>query len=391
MIKTDFIKLYEELTSLNEAKADIENFINKFGEDTYDLFKKSTQRLKNKGISTDLTYHVKHTDKKDLEAILYNLENRILTKTDDITSMEGDYEYLGEGKGYKVYKINDVVASINLGAGTGWCISGRYGHYGEKNYTPTREEAEKHWNEYRSKGVEFYFFIGTANKYAIAVYPKFLELSYSDAITIPELIDTLPPIKKEDHSYVALNFEIYDEKDSLDYTIFKDLPINIIDSELTLEVKAYPTHLDIHNIEEYRKSVETGQLTEDHIDSIKSIQIHDNITEIEEMAFRKFEALETIIFPETLKVIGAVAFGNCTSLKELRFPQGVEYIEDNAFEHCINLKTIYLPDALKYVGEEAFKDCPNIYNVYFRWSNNLRDVIFSDGNDDLLAVGFSNY
>ena len=64
MITTDFMSLYEELSVLNEAKADIDNFINKFGQDTYELFKKSTQRLKNKGISTDLTYHIKNTDKK---------------------------------------------------------------------------------------------------------------------------------------------------------------------------------------------------------------------------------------------------------------------------------------------------------------------------------------
>lgn len=142
--QTNFMKTYEELSILNEAKADIDNFINKFGEDTYDLFKKSTQRLKNSGISTDLTYHTKHTDKKDLDAILINLQNRAITKDNNLTELAGDYEYLGEDKGYKVYKINDVVASMNLGAGTGWCISGRYGHYSEKNYTPTRSAAEKH-------------------------------------------------------------------------------------------------------------------------------------------------------------------------------------------------------------------------------------------------------
>lgn len=119
MLKTDFMSLYEELSALNESKEDIDSFINKFGEDTYELFKKSNQRLKNKGISTDLTYHVKHTNKKDLDAILLNLQNRAITKDDNLTELAGDYEYLGEGKGYKVYKINDVIASINFGAGTG--------------------------------------------------------------------------------------------------------------------------------------------------------------------------------------------------------------------------------------------------------------------------------
>ena len=114
----DFMSLYEELSKLNESKEDIAKFINKFGQDTYDLFKKSTQRLKNKGISADLTYHIKHTDKKDLDTILLNLQNRAITKDGSLTELAGDYEYLGTGKGYKVYKINDVIASINFGAGT---------------------------------------------------------------------------------------------------------------------------------------------------------------------------------------------------------------------------------------------------------------------------------
>ena len=36
MSKTDFMSLYEELSVLNESKADIDNFITKFGQDTYD-------------------------------------------------------------------------------------------------------------------------------------------------------------------------------------------------------------------------------------------------------------------------------------------------------------------------------------------------------------------
>lgn len=119
MNNTDFMSLYEELSILNEAKVDIDNFINKFGEDTYELFKKSNQRLKNKGISTDITFHVKNTPKEKLNAILLNLQNRAITKDDNLTELAGDYKYLGEGKGYKVYKINDVIASINFGSGTG--------------------------------------------------------------------------------------------------------------------------------------------------------------------------------------------------------------------------------------------------------------------------------
>jgi hypothetical protein len=33
--------------------------------------------------------------------------------------MAGEYKFLGEGKGYKVYEILDHIAAVNLGSGTG--------------------------------------------------------------------------------------------------------------------------------------------------------------------------------------------------------------------------------------------------------------------------------
>ena len=45
--------------SLLESKQDINAFIDKFGQDTYDEFKKSSQRLKNNGYSTDIIKYTK--------------------------------------------------------------------------------------------------------------------------------------------------------------------------------------------------------------------------------------------------------------------------------------------------------------------------------------------
>lgn len=105
---------------LVESKEDIKKFVDKFGQDTYEEFKKSTQRLKNAGMSTDILVYVKDEDmtKSKLDKILFNLKNRIQTK-DDTTELAGEYKYLGEGKGYKVYQPLDALASMNLGVGTG--------------------------------------------------------------------------------------------------------------------------------------------------------------------------------------------------------------------------------------------------------------------------------
>ena len=337
MSKTDFISLYEELSILNEAKADIDNFINKFGEDTYELFKKSTQRLKNKGISTDLTYHVKHTDKKDLETTLLNLQNRAITKNGSLTELAGDYEYLGEDKGYKVYKINDVVASINLGAGTGWCISGRYEHYGEKNYKPTRKEAEKHWNYYTSRGIKFYFFIGNDDKLALALYPQ--------TFIVDKIVG---------NTFVnETNCEIYNEQDELDYGLFQSLPVDLIGNTIIFEAI----------------QAENGLYIKDNVlvkcdNWIKNAVIPDGITKIADYAFSSCDdRLKTVTIPDSVTSIGKFAFFNCTDLTNVIIGKGVKSIGSNAFSGCSGLMSVTIPDSVKSIGSNAFTYCIGLRSV----------------------------
>ena len=336
MSKTDFISLYEELSILNEAKADIDNFINKFGEDTYELFKKSNQRLKNKGISTDLTYHVKHTDKKDLDAILLNLQTRAITKDDNLTELAGDYEYLGEGKGYKVYKINDVIASINFGSGTGWCISGRYGHYGEKNYKTTKAEAEKHWNDYTKQGVQFYFFIGNKNKVALVLYPY-----------------TFTPDTTTSNIFInKTNCEIYNEQDKLDYDLFSSLPVDLIDTTVIFE----------------EMQTENGLYIEDNVlikcdNKVENVVIHDGITQIDDYAFELCTQLKTVMIPGSVTSIGDDAFYGCFRLTSITLPNSVTYIGDRAFSGCDSLTSITIPNSVTSIGERTFSYCGNLMSI----------------------------
>ena len=369
MSKTDFISLYEELSILNEAKADIDNFINKFGEDTYELFKKSTQRLKNKGISTDITYHIKHTDKKDLDAILINLQNRTITKDGSLTELAGNYEYLGEDKGYKVYKINDVVASMNLGAGTGWCISGRYGHYGEKNYTPTKETAKEHWDSYVSRGVQFYFFIGNKNKVALALYPS---------IRAPKQVFGNTFISKT-------NCEIYNEQDKLDYSLFSSLPVDLINEHIIFE----------------GTQEENGLYIKDNVlvkcaNSIKNVVIPDGTTKIAAEAFVGCKQLKTVLIPDSITSIGDDAFYYCSRIESLVVTPGnkkyhsannciietetkklivgcktsiipsdgsVTSIGDRAFYNCSGLTSVTIGNSVTSIGSEAFYNCRSLTSI----------------------------
>ena len=352
MLKTDFMSLYEELSVLNEAKADVDSFINKFGEDTYELFKKSNQRLKNKGISTDLTYHVKHTNKKDLDAILLNLQNHAITKNGSLTELAGDYEYLGEDKGYKVYKINDVIASINFGSGTGWCISGRYGHYGEKNYTPTREEAEKHWNDYTKQGIKFYFFIGNKNKVALALYPY-----------------TFTPDTATSNIFInKTNCEIYNEQDKLDYDLFSSLPVDLIDMTVIFE----------------EIQTENGLYIEDNVlikcdNKVENVVIPDGITQIDDYAFELCTQLKTVMIPGSVTSIGDDAFYGCYRLTSITLPNSVTYIGDYAFSGCNSLTSITLPNSVTSIGERMFAYCNSLTSITIPNSvTNIGSAAFRD-------------
>ena len=75
---------------------------------------------------------------------------------------------------WKVYEITTYEASVKYGANTKWCISG------SKRWS-NGANGKGYWDDYTSKGVKFYFFIGKNTKYAIAIYPNGTDFEIFDA------------------------------------------------------------------------------------------------------------------------------------------------------------------------------------------------------------------
>ena len=238
-----------KIQNLLESKQDIENFINKFGQETYDLFIKSKDRLKNNKLSTDLTWHTKNTTPEEMDNMLASLQQKVggnkdLSKTDfSEKQIPGKYKYFGRMGNYDVYQPLDYISSMALGVNTGWCTTGRYGHYGDPNFKPSREDAKKHWNDYTSKGIKFYYLLDPKTHYgeiAVAKYPKVLD--YYDA-NIPDVIETKNELIQIDN----INFEIFNAKDDNDYSQIDDLPNGfvdkfglVIDYEIILDKRKMP-------------------------------------------------------------------------------------------------------------------------------------------------------
>jgi hypothetical protein len=193
-LNNEFLGLYEELSELNEAKADTLRLVDFAGEDLANRFLAVKNRLK--APENDLYYWIKNKTPEDLELAISNLENT-KTKTQAKKDLaEAGAELISETEHWSVYHITTFEAAQKYGRDTKWCITGIDGY------------GDKYWKEYtEDAGVNFYFLIttgkydsrGTGSKFALALYPRglgevfnqqdekvsFKDIPYIDEVHIP--------------------------------------------------------------------------------------------------------------------------------------------------------------------------------------------------------------
>ena len=383
---------------LKEAKEDIKKFVNKFGQEIYDWFIKSKDRLKNNKISTDILYHVKNTSVEDMQNILHNLQAK--TDAGDLTKIQGKYNYLGEKDGYKVYQPLDVIASMNLGTGSGWCTTGRYGHYGDVNFKPSLKAAKEHWDNYTGRGIEFYYLLDAKTmlaKYAIALYPR--------VINVNKVVS--------DYYIEKTNFEIYNAKDNLDYTAYSKLEdvLKLLHSEIIIKAERIDTDVTAEVVDDvvissnkYKSSI-TITIPEGvtsiadsafnsciHLKNVnipngvvsigggafyrcydlEHIKIPDSVTDIGDYVFFSCNKLTSAELSNSLTSIGRFTFCNCYALKNIEIPNSVTTIEGDAFNSCYALKNIEIPNNVTYIGKNTFFMCTNLKRI--KLSDNLTSI-----------------
>lgn len=97
----------------------------------------------------------------------------------------------------------------------------------------------------------------------------------------------------------------------------------------------------------------------DYRDSIQTIVIGDQITQIGRYAF-PWTACSTIQFGKSVRSIGAKAFSGCRNLNgDLTLPDSVQIVGDRAFSGCTGLNgTLTLGSSLQTIGAGAFHYCP---------------------------------
>ena len=142
---------------LNEARQDDINFANVFGEDMLARFKALKQSNRLTGEKSGYYYWIGKS-REDLEgtiekldSFLSSLENRV-SRGDRRRLAQDGADVLYEDEDWIVLKINTYEAAQKYGAGSVWCITGRYhGH----------ESEGQHWfDNYReNNGWDYYFYI----------------------------------------------------------------------------------------------------------------------------------------------------------------------------------------------------------------------------------------
>lgn len=101
-----------------------------------------------------------------------------------------------------------------------------------------------------------------------------------------------------------------------------------------------------------------------YCDSLTSVTLSENLTELGAFAFSYCTALPEITLPESLRTIGYNAFQECEAMRSITIPEGVTFIDASAFEYCRALQSISLPSTLTQIAYRCFVGCHELDTVY---------------------------
>ena len=96
---------------------------------------------------------------------------------------------------------------------------------------------------------------------------------------------------------------------------------------------------------------------------LKSIVLHEGITEVGNSAFFHCVHLEHVLLPSTLAKIGSMAFHECEALQAIDLPKGLVEIGDDAFKYCKSLQKLVFPDGLKEISKGTCHFCHQLKHV----------------------------
>ena len=95
----------------------------------------------------------------------------------------------------------------------------------------------------------------------------------------------------------------------------------------------------------------------------KNVIIPNEMTKIDDSAFKNCTGLTSITIPDSVTSIGDSAFYNCCSLTGIAIPNSVTSIGDSAFWDCKSFTSIAIPDSVTSIGSCAFYNCSSLESI----------------------------
>ena len=92
---------------------------------------------------------------------------------------------------------------------------------------------------------------------------------------------------------------------------------------------------------------------------VNSIIIPNNITKINDFAFKNCDLIENIIIPDSVTSIGESAFFGCSKLSNIIIPNSIIEIGEYAFGFCSSLTNVTIPNIQTSIGKDV-GFCSNI-------------------------------
>ena len=96
---------------------------------------------------------------------------------------------------------------------------------------------------------------------------------------------------------------------------------------------------------------------------ITTINIGDSVQRIPNYFASNLDSLTSIDIPNSVTSIGNSAFYNCSSLTSIDIPNSVTSIGNSAFEDCSSLTLLNIGSGVNHIGQNAFKNCNFLLNV----------------------------